>query len=262
MICRHLKIEYSYTKKYIDGYDFIYSSGVNCNGLPLPKLYGPGFGTFPTKNALSLRDGIYIQPSEWAKDSWSNMKNIPIHSFPFPVEMEKFKSVRPLEERQEVILYYKHRNKKELVQVFQLLKDKNIRPIVIKYGKYKERYYLECLQKAKYMIFLGGHESQGFALQEALSCDVPLLVWNVRSMNQERAGYKYDDIPATSIPYWDERCGEFFHDGVELEPTFNKFLENLENYKPRDYVVENLSVERCGERFLQLFEEAKKNFKD
>lgn len=29
-------------------------------------------------------------------------------------------------------------------------------------------------------------------------------------MSQEE-GYNYPDIPANVIPYWDERCGEFFY---------------------------------------------------
>ena len=45
--------------------------------------------------------------------------------------------------------------------------------------------FFNYLQNSKYGIWLDAHESQGFALQEALSCNVPLLVWNISSMNQE-----------------------------------------------------------------------------
>jgi hypothetical protein len=38
---------------------------------------------------------------------------------------------------------------------------------------------------------------------------VPLLVWNVSSMNQEQNS-SYNNIPATTIPYWNESCGEYF----------------------------------------------------
>ena len=97
------------------------------------------------------------------------------------------------------------------------------------------------------------HESQGFALEEALSCNVPLLVWNVKSMNQEYAS-NYNDISATTIPYWDDRCGEYFYQKDEFEITFLKFIQKLDNYKPREYIVENLSIAKCANNFLNLLD--------
>ena len=70
-------------------------------------------------------------------------------------------------------------------------------------------------------------------------------------MSQEY-GYNYPDIPATVIPYWDERCGEYFYKVEEFETTYNKFITKLENYKPREYILENLSPQKCGERFIKL----------
>ena len=77
----------------------------------------------------------------------------------------------------------------------------------------------ENIANSKYGIILDAHESQGFAIEEALSCNVPLLVWNVSSMSQEEGG-NYQHIPATSIPYWDKRCGENFY-----QPWFGTFNE-------------------------------------
>ena len=119
------------------------------------------------------------------------------------------------------------------------------------YEKYDENEYLNYLKEAKFGLWLGGHESQGFALQEALSTNVPLLVWSVSYMGQEYGSF-YGAIPATSIPYWDNRCGEFFYAYNELDAKFNTFIENINNYKPREYVLENLSTEVCQDRFIDL----------
>ena len=132
------------------------------------------------------------------------------------------------------------------------MNDKNIEYELFNYQKkYNETDYLKYLQKAKYGIWLGRHESQGFALEEALSCNVPLLVWNVKSMNQEY-GYNYSDIPASCIPYWDERCGEQFYNQSELNDIFNLFISKLEHYKPRDYIMENLTIEHCEQKLVDL----------
>ena len=109
------------------------------------------------------------------------------------------------------------------------------------------------MQQCKYGIILDAHESQGFAIEEALSCNVPLLVWNAKSMSQEVGG-NYNNIPCTTIPYWDERCGEYFYEESELEPTFHIFTNKLDTYKPREYIHENLSVDVCFENFNKLYE--------
>ena len=80
---------------------------------------------------------------------------------------------------------------------------------------------------------------------------MPLLVWNVRLLSQEH-GSRYPDITATNIAYWDARCGESFYAKEEFEATYNKFISNIATYKPRDYIMENLSPEKCAERFTEL----------
>ena len=70
-------------------------------------------------------------------------------------------------------------------------------------------------------------------------------------MNQEY-GSRYDDIPATTIPYWDERCGAYFHKDDEFEDKFNLFLSKLADYKPREYIMEQLSFDKCEERFIEI----------
>jgi len=257
-ILNFLKIEYSYSNNYVSGFDIVYSPNnpVNCQ---IPAIYGPHFSTFPGNKINQVKKGIYIQPSDWViKYVWDNVKHIPIILFPFPVETEKFKEIKPFKERSKVLVYFKHRNPKEFRLLSNVLKRKNINFELFNYGSYSEDKYLNYLQDAKYMIVLDAHESQGFALEEAMSCNVPLLVWNVSSLKQESVS-NHPDIKATSIPYWDERCGEFFYKFEELQSTFDKFISKLETYKPREYILENLSVEKCSERFLQLIEKAKEN---
>jgi glycosyltransferase involved in cell wall biosynthesis len=137
------------------------------------------------------------------------------------------------------------------------LKSKNINYHLFDYvKKYNEKDYIAILQKAKYGIILDAHESQGFAIEEALSCNVPLLVWNVRYMSQEH-GSKYDNISCSSIEYWDERCGESFYNIDELNSSFNNFLSKLDSYQPRQYIIDNLSIDPCFEILSKLFQELK-----
>lgn len=247
-------------------YDAIYSPG-----LPIDVkkyhyckfIFGPQFSVFPDNpSAIEMiknKNSFYAIPSKWVIELWKNYnfrnmnlcKDLNIVALPFGVDTEMFKPRIPVCDKNRVFLYKKSRSHNDYNVITQFLQKRNIDFKVFSYNqKYSENEYLEYLQHAKYGIWVGIHESQGFALQEALSCDVPLFVWNVTSMNQE-IGPNYDNHPATTIPYWDERCGEYFHRQDDMERTFDLFLSKLHTYNPRDYVVENLSLDLCERKLIE-----------
>ena len=179
-------------------------------------------------------------------------QNFQLEDVPFGVDTETFKETLPIQDRQTVFIYYKRRDPNELDVIRTFLDKKGIPYHLFSYeGRYQEKDYINCLASSKYGIWIGSHESQGFALQEALSCNVPLLVWNVRSMHQEyRSSYPF--IPATTIPYWDERCGEYFYERDEFEPVFDTFIQKIETYQPRQYILENVSIDVCEKKFIEM----------
>ena len=188
-------------------------------------------------------------------------KNLPVKAIPFGVDTYKFSPNKDIKTK--VFLYYKDRNPAELHYLQQFFKAHNIQYKLFHYQqRYGEEDYLSHLRECKYGIWLGRHESQGFALEEALSCDVPLLVWNITSRNQEwsRGEAYYKKIKGsqgrvTTIPYWDERCGEYFYKKEDFEKTFEKFINKLDTYKPREYIVENVSMEACDKLWNKLISE-------
>lgn len=246
----------------IEKCDVIYSPSNYMNSQEYPNkiyIYGPHCSVMPTYdfiNILNKKNNMYIIPSQWCKDFWVNMTNSNAANFikvlPFGVDTNKFNEITSISNRENVFVYYKSRHPDDLNYLEKFLKYKNINYKLFSYNnKYDENDFIEYLQNSKYGIILDAHESQGFAIEEALSCNVPLLVWNVNNMNQEY-NQNYPNIPATSIPYWDNRCGEYFYKNSELEETFNKFISKLKTYKPREYILENLSLEKCEEKLLNL----------
>jgi glycosyltransferase involved in cell wall biosynthesis len=153
-----------------------------------------------------------------------------------------------------IFLYYKSRSPEDLSFMLNFLEKLNIHVRVFSYtSKYNEEDYINYLHNSKFGIWLDAHESQGFALEEALSCNVPLFVWNITSLNQEY-GSNYPNLPATSIPYWDNRCGESFTTISEIQDKFQIFMDNLTSYKPREYVLENLSMGVCENKLINIIE--------
>jgi hypothetical protein len=246
----------------LEQFEVIYSPGcpIDVSKYPNSKfLFGPHFSVFPNKSQIDIisksKNVIYIQPSEWVQQLWLNnpiCKDVRIESLPFGIDTEKFNEIKPIENKNKVFLYHKSRHPNELSILVNFFKQINIDVHIFSYtSRYNEEEYIHYLQNSKFGIWLGRHESQGFALEEALACNVPLLVWNVTSMNQEY-GYNYTDIPATCIPYWDYRCGESFTNLNELPSIYEKFINNLNNYKPREYILQNISIKKCEEKFIEL----------
>lgn len=239
----------------IDDADIILSANVYFNTEKYPNKYfifGPHFSVFPNTSVNNMKNtynnACYIQPSAPSKNTWENefhYKLLPIYAIPFGVDTDKFKPDNIA--KTEVLLYYKNRDPAELKFVQDFLKNQNIKYKLFNYmDKYQENDYIQYLKRSKYGIWVGSHESQGFALEEALSCNVPLLVWNVTLRKQawkERNVYKNIKSHVTTVPYWDDTCGEVFYNKDELIPTFTRFIKNLNNYKPREFVQNNLSIQ-------------------
>jgi len=262
LLLHNINYEYKFgTIDEINSFDIVYSPNnpIDTSIHPSKKfIFGPHFSIFPNNKLLSInninKNSIYIQPSIWVTKLWKNYgaeKIIPIKDFPFPIEVEKF-SPNQHSQKNEVFIYFKRRKPEELEYVKHFFNNKNISYKIFDYvQKYNENDYLKCLQNAKYGIIIDAHESQGFAIEEALSCNVPLLVWNTSVMSQEY-GSNYPNIPCSSIAYWDERCGIYFYKVEEFETSYNEFINKLETYNPRAYIMENLSPQKCGERFIEL----------
>ena len=261
-ILKYLNFDYKFGDiNEVKKFKVIISPNIPINTSIFPNkffIFGPHFSVFPNQLLYKInnvhKNSIYLQPSEWALNVWKkfNVESIiPLKVFYFPVNTKKFKPMENIK-KEKVFIYFKRRKQEELTFLKTFLHNKNIEFKVFDYVKrYEEEDYLKYLQESKYGIILDAHESQGFAIEEALSCNVPLLVWNVTSMNQEE-GINYPDIPATSIPYWDNRCGESFYNKEDMESKYNEFMSKLDTYKPREFVLENLSLEKCANNFINL----------
>ena len=245
LLFKYLKYTVTTNHNDIRNCDYIISPihPINTNIYPNKKfIFGPHFSVFPNDKLYKInninKNSVYTQPSLWSIQFWEKHQyvkdfqnsnyNVPFKPFFLPVNIEKFKPITTKKEK--VFIYFKRRKTEELNILTSFLDNKNIEYKIFDYVKrYNEEDYLKYLQNSKYGIILGAHESQGFAIQEALSCNVPLLVWNVTSTIQEE-GSNFLDIYATSIPYWDQRCGEYFYKKEEFEAKYNEFISKLNTY--------------------------------
>ena len=62
--------------------------------------------------------------------------------------------------------------------VIEFLKSKDIKYDIIEYGNYSNNQLIKLSKRNHYGILLASTESQGFAIQEIMSNNLPMIVWD------------------------------------------------------------------------------------
>jgi glycosyltransferase involved in cell wall biosynthesis len=163
----------------------------------------------------------------------------------------------------DVLVYDKIRWKREhyvpnlLHPVLEELSCRKLRFEVVRYGRYTHNEYRKLLGRSRSMIFLCENETQGMAYQEAMACNVPILAWDQGFwLDPNRERWETEAVPATSVPYFSERCGERFIGIDDFAPALDRFVERLDWYAPRAYVGEKLSLRESAELFMEAYRAA------
>lgn len=257
----------------------IISNEINEDIIQNPKyphvIIGPGVDFLVALRYFSEYAGnkriIFNCLSPWQKSlfQWySANSQVQYECIPFPVDTEKFRPVSSQKKRR-YFIYYKHRHSDHLNAMVSVLEQKGLENYASRffiYGQYNEEEYLDYIREAEFGIWVGGHESQGFALEEALSCDCPLFVYDVKSLKDECMndtqypwGRLQGNYPATSASYFDDSCGMVEKEERDLSVAFNNFYGRLGSYKPREYVLNHLTTKQFHEKIQGLFPEKNVN---
>lgn len=234
---------------------------------PNPIVAGVALMTHPSEWPTLCEDYpvvCYLQHSEWASNIYKPYFGERCAIWPVGIDTDKWappqKKCKPVD----FLIYDKVRSEREQVEMELIkpirdeLKRRGLSFEEIRYGSYNEEDFLKALQRCRSMIFLCAHESQGLACQECLSCNVSVLAWDPgRCLDPERFKWGQPEIPATSVPYFDERCGLKFQHASEFSRRLDEFLHKVESaqLRPRDFILENLTLKKCAESYLRLFKE-------
>ena len=215
-------------------------------------IIGPQVWLFDTYGQFLIEHQDYykkmIAPSQWVKDKFINKFNLPENKISvWPVGIETFNNERDI--TYDCLIYFKRREQKELDVVKQFLDSKNLTYKMVKYGGYGEDGFKQLINSAKFCFLINGTESQGIAVQEIMSMGVPIIAWDIKEWLDQGEAYR---VPATSIPYWDKRCGEVFFNIEDLEVTFSKFYATIDQYDPKAFIKDNLSFECSVKTLLDI----------
>lgn len=231
---------------------------------PNPIVAGIGLMTHPSEwPSLCEEYPVvkYLQHSEWATDVYRPYFGEKCATWPVGIDTEKWQAAKAPKEC-DFLIYDKiywdraERERDLLKPIEERLSQRGLKVSRIRYGEYQPNQYLNLLQRSRAMLFLSSHESQGLACQECLATNVPVLAWDQGlCLDPNRFQWGAPVVPASSVPYFDNRCGERFKNLDEFDEKLELFLDRLrtDKFRPRDYILENMTLEKCSTNFLKLF---------
>ena len=206
----------------------------------------------------------FLVPSQWVKDTYSDyecMKDKSIHIWSVGVDTEEWKpSNIPVDQRPlDCLIYYKNADAELMKEVEALCAKHKLSTGMLRYGSYKEEDLKNAMHIAKFCILVTRTESQGLAYMQMLSSNMSCFVFEKPEWDDQAP---IGVCPASSVPYFDERCGKKVLQTASIEEkheAFCEFLEKFRNgdYNPRKYIMENHTIEMGAKNFLDIVSSVK-----
>ena len=225
--------------------------GVPDMNTPNSWLLGPNLFTLPSDintEFWSQRRTVVV-PCNWVKtiyDKFYKLLNSPttVNVWAVGIDTEKFEPQKG--QRRKCLVYHKRGNENNLKLILETLTSLKIEHTVLKYGEYTEERLMSACGESLFAILNTSTESQGIAYQEILSMGIPCYVID-KEVWDDRPEVS---CPASSVPYFDDRCG-IKHNNLS---RLSEFLDRLSTFKPRDYILDNLTLEKCASEYIRLLE--------
>lgn len=239
--------------------------------LPNPVIFGSGIYSHSIEcpDLLEKYPNVkrVLVPGEWMRKMFEPDYGNKVVAWPTGIDTDQWAPEKIKGDKQFDFLIYdkvrwEHDHYSEvLIEPIKKTLDKHgLTYQFIKYGFYNHAELIEKLSNSRAVIFLCEHETQGFAYQQILATGTPILAWDTGGYWVDPYYYpaKVQYKPVSSVPYWDERCGLKFIDADDFETNLETFLDKMSSFKPRDYILENLTLERCAKQYLQIYNEVQK----
>ncbi len=215
---------------------------------PDNAFIGPNISVLPTEMPFVwTKYKKFNVPCKWVYDlykTFSLTQNKEIYVWPVGIDTKKFCNFN-YAPKYDVLIYCK--NKKESLQeVFSYFDQLKISYTTLVYGEYNEEDFIKKVNYSKCVVLLTKTESQGIAYQEILAMDKPCFVVNKDIWDDYGI-----DVPASSVPYFDETCGHISTDIKEFELFYNK----VSSYKPREYILNNMTLEKQANEYIKYLKD-------
>ncbi|WP_231461807.1 glycosyltransferase [Pedobacter sp. Leaf132] len=229
----------------------LFGAGVFSHPIDCPDL----FEKYPNVKKM-------LVPGEWMRKMCEPFYHDKVETWPVGIDTDKWKP-EIIKDKQNIdfLIYNKIRwnneyyNKDLVIPILCELDSRNLTYKLINYGKYDHSELISSLSNARAAIFLCEHETQGIAYQQILATNTPILAWDMGGFWLDPSYYpeKVKFKPVSSVPYWNKDCGEKFENIEQFKKKLITFLSNFQLYRPREFIVENLTLEICAEKYYNIY---------
>lgn len=225
------------------------------NGQIEKLIAGPNLIMVPEECDSIITDPAIdsiITPSKWVSDLYRELApELDSRLVEWAVGVDTdYWSAQGFEKTLDFLIYNKSSScdVDELNYVTTTLDQLNLKYSILEYGKFNPCMYRYLLRMSRAMIYLGRTESQGIGLFEAWSSNVATLVRSCDKFVFENSQYK-----ASAAPYMTNLCGLFFSGTADFLEKLNVFLCLESTFTPRNYVLENYTLERSAQQYLDIY---------
>jgi len=215
---------------------------------------GPNIDWFNTEVASVVSQLKYVKilvPHHWVIQPVEQKlpKDCRIFVWYAAIDTDFWHKKRESQTVQTVLIYLKNLNDSENLELAQnYLRNRNISFMVLKYGSYSQYQLKQILKRVTAAIWIGGTESQGLALIEFWSMNIPTLV--LRKLDWFSPDGQ--SFPASSAPYMNDLAGLFSNSTVFSDLDFDSFFSRFNEFSPRSSVKETFSLTNCASTLLNL----------
>ncbi len=231
-----------------------------------PILFGPAVFSHPLSDPTVFIERPIkrvLVSCHWLKQMYRQSIDVPVVVWPAGIDANLWKPEVGGRKATDFLIYDKvrwehDRYEGEMIRpIREELTKRGLSFSEMRYGFYKEEDFRAALADCRGMIFLCEYETQGFAYLQTLASDIPILAWNRGGFWQDPEFYPHriKFAPVSSVPYWDERCGIKFAKMAEFSKRLCVFMEKLKTlqFNPRTYILENLTLEKCAQDYVNIF---------
>ena len=239
-----------------------YPSVIERVRLPNPVIFGPGdFGSAEASRAVVAEERfrLAIQPCDWYAAYYRPYCGAKLMTWPVGIDLEAWPDAVAEPKSVDCLIYDKIRWHRErlvpevLNRVQRGLDARGLSWRVLRYGAHRQATFRQTMRKARSLIFLCEHETQGLAYQEAMAAGLPVLAWDEGQLvDPQQRPFAPEGLNVSSVPYFDKRCGCRFK-LADFEGTLDQFWRERGTFDPRGYVREHLSMQRAAHDYLAAY---------
>lgn len=214
---------------------------------------GPVNALFPDES-----DGVLLMPEidrlivacEWVKDLYRDAPQLVEKSVACPcgVDVAFWTPTNDTDRARTAAIYWKSGDEAFCEQVEAIVRGCGLEPRRLRsahgeHAHFTPEEFRALLDQAAVCVFLSSFETQGIALAEAWSMNVPTLAWDPQGEARWR---ERSFRSGSSAPYLTATTGRTWKTIDELAPLLRDVLSDRDSFQPRQWVLEHMTDAICA----------------